>query len=180
MAVVYRFRLGDLPDGRASVLITNPMLEHYGITQEQFHQDALEMAQKNEPLFIKNMDEIMYEMTNGFMEFLDEASSLLFLCICRSIVLYTKKKIHDMEHPHTGEDGAGDVQVFAEHHKKAECHEECDGEHYLDFGAPGHSLSFYVGFQIVLIEFRSHEPCMQSFRAFAKTECRQQQKGKGR
>lgn len=79
MAVVYRFQLGDLPDGKASVLITNPMLEHYGITQEQLHQDALEMAQRSEPLSIKNMDEIMYEMTNGFMGSLDEACSPMYV-----------------------------------------------------------------------------------------------------
>lgn len=48
MAVVYRFQVGDLPDGTASILITNPMLEHYGITLRQLHQDAMEMAQKGQ------------------------------------------------------------------------------------------------------------------------------------
>ena len=79
MAVVYRFQVGDLPDGTASILITNPMLEHYGITLGQLHQDAMEMAQKNEPLSIKNMDEIMYEMTNGFMGSLDDADSPMYV-----------------------------------------------------------------------------------------------------
>ena len=67
MAVVYRFQVGEVSGGQASVLITNQMLELYGITQEQLHQDALEMSQRNEPVSIKNMDEIIYEMSDGFM-----------------------------------------------------------------------------------------------------------------
>ena len=71
MAVVYRFNFGNVSGGNASIVVTNQMMELYGITHEQLHQDALEAAQMNEPISIKNMDEIMYELTSGFIGSLD-------------------------------------------------------------------------------------------------------------
>ena len=79
MAVVYRFNFGEVSGGNASIVVTNPMMELYGITQEQLHQDALEAAQKNEPLSIKNMDEIMYEMTGGFAGSVDDPQSPMWI-----------------------------------------------------------------------------------------------------
>ena len=79
MAIVYRFQMGEVADGRASILVTNTMMEHYGISQEQLHQDAMEMAEKNDPVSIKNMDELLYEMSDGFMGSLDDPSSPLFV-----------------------------------------------------------------------------------------------------
>ena len=75
MAVVYRFQVGEVSGGQASVLITNQMLELYGITQEQLHQDALEMSQRNEPVSIKNMD----EMSDGFMGSIENPESALWV-----------------------------------------------------------------------------------------------------
>lgn len=79
MAVVYRFQVGEVSSGQASILITNQMLELYGITQEQLHQDALEMSQRNEPVSIKNMDEIIYEMSDGFMGSIENPESALWV-----------------------------------------------------------------------------------------------------
>ena len=79
MAVVYRFNLGEISDGRASVLVTNHMLETYGVAQEQLHQDAMQMMEKKEPMSIKNMDEIMYEMTGGMMGSLEDAFSPMYV-----------------------------------------------------------------------------------------------------
>ena len=79
MAIVYRFQMGEVVDGRASILVTNTMMEHYGISQEQLHQDAMEMAEKNDPVSIKNMDELLYEMSDGFMGSSDDPSSPLFV-----------------------------------------------------------------------------------------------------
>ena len=67
MAMVYRFSFGEISGGHASIVVSNNMMEHYGITVEQLHQDAIDAARKKEPFSIKNMDEIMYEMTDGFM-----------------------------------------------------------------------------------------------------------------
>ncbi|SCY10881.1 DUF5688 family protein [Butyrivibrio sp. INlla14] len=62
MAVVYRFVLDSDSAGRSSVLVTNNMLDNYGITPEQLNQDALENAPVIRPAEIKGMSEVMYEI----------------------------------------------------------------------------------------------------------------------
>ena len=61
MAVVYRFILSSDEDGRASILITNRMIETMGVTPEQLHADALENAPIIKPAEIKGMSEVMAE-----------------------------------------------------------------------------------------------------------------------
>ena len=62
MAVVYRFVLDYDDQTRASVLVTNQMIENMGITHEQLHADALENAPQLKPLEIKGMAEVVAEM----------------------------------------------------------------------------------------------------------------------
>ncbi len=62
MAVVYRFVLESSDEGRASILVTNQMLETMGVTPEQLHADALEIAPQIKPAEIKGMSEVMAEM----------------------------------------------------------------------------------------------------------------------
>ena len=62
MAVVYRFIIDDIGEGTGTILITNQMLENYGITAEQLHADAVENAPKNRPIVIKGMSEVLAEM----------------------------------------------------------------------------------------------------------------------
>ena len=62
MAVVYRFILSSDEDGRASILITNRMIETMGVTPEQLHADALENAPIIKPAEIKGMSEVMAEL----------------------------------------------------------------------------------------------------------------------
>ena len=62
MAVVYRFVLGKDDNGMASVVVTNSMLESYGVTPEQLHMDALENAPAIKPVVIQGMTELMTEM----------------------------------------------------------------------------------------------------------------------
>lgn len=62
MAIVYRFVLNSDEDGRSSVLVTNKMLENYGITAEQLHADALEIAPQIKPVEIKGMSEVLAEL----------------------------------------------------------------------------------------------------------------------
>lgn len=60
MAIVYRFVLENVPgQGVGTILVTNQLLEEYGITAEQLHKDALEIAPKNRPLEIKGMGEVL-------------------------------------------------------------------------------------------------------------------------
>ena len=62
MAVVYRFVLSSDDDGRASILVTNQLLESMGVTPEQLHADAMENAPQIKPVEIKGMSEVMAEM----------------------------------------------------------------------------------------------------------------------
>lgn len=62
MAVVYRFVIDSNDDGRATILVTNQLLETMGVTPEQLHADALENAPELKPAVIKGMSEVMAEM----------------------------------------------------------------------------------------------------------------------
>ncbi|MCR5204892.1 MAG: DUF5688 family protein [Lachnospiraceae bacterium] len=62
MAVVYRFILQSDEEGRASILVTNQMMDTMGITHDQLRQDALENAPKIKPLVISGMSEVMMEL----------------------------------------------------------------------------------------------------------------------
>ena len=62
MAVVYRFVMESDEAGRASILITNELIERMGVTPEQLHADALENAPEIRPAVIKGMNEVMIEM----------------------------------------------------------------------------------------------------------------------
>ena len=62
MAVVYRFVLSSEDEGRASILVTNQLIETMGVTPEQLHADAMENAPQIKPLEIKGMGEVLAEM----------------------------------------------------------------------------------------------------------------------
>ena len=62
MAVVYCFVLNSNDEGRASILVTNQLIENMGVTPEQLHADAMENAPKIKPVEIKGMSEVMAEM----------------------------------------------------------------------------------------------------------------------
>ncbi len=62
LAVVYRFVIDSNDDGRATILVTNSLLETMGVTHEQLHEDALKNAPELKPLVIKGMSEVMAEM----------------------------------------------------------------------------------------------------------------------
>lgn len=62
MAVVYRFVLDASDEGRASILVTNQLLDSYGITADQLHEDAMTIAPELRPAVIKTMSETLQEM----------------------------------------------------------------------------------------------------------------------
>lgn len=68
IAVVYRIDVSDARHHNASVLVTNQMMEHFGITPEQLHQDAVTSQMANRPPTLKNMSEMMAEMSGGMMD----------------------------------------------------------------------------------------------------------------
>ena len=60
MAVVYRFIVGDnSPAGVGSILVTNQMLDNYGVSADQLHQDAIKNAPEIRPLVIEGMAEVL-------------------------------------------------------------------------------------------------------------------------
>lgn len=62
MAVVYRFVVESDEAGRATILVTNELLDKMGVTPEQLHADALENAPELRPAVIKGMSEVMVDM----------------------------------------------------------------------------------------------------------------------
>ena len=62
MAVVYRFVLDSDSEGRGSILVTNQLMDNYGITAEQLHADALQYAPVMRPAVIQTMAETLLEM----------------------------------------------------------------------------------------------------------------------
>ena len=62
MAIVYRFEINSNDDGRATILVTNQLIETMGVTPEQLHADAMENAPELKPAVIKGMSEVMAEM----------------------------------------------------------------------------------------------------------------------
>ena len=85
-----------------------------------------------------------------------------------------------MEHPHAGQNPAGEIQPLEEHQGKAEGHQQGDGGHHPPFGAHGHGPVGDVALQVVLVELGVDKPGVQPLGAFGKAEGRQQQKGEGR
>ena len=59
MSIAYRIRLSEKHSELRSVLITNDMLDHWGITAEQLKQDAMDLAPENYPYTITGMCEVL-------------------------------------------------------------------------------------------------------------------------
>lgn len=79
MAVTYRFLITRTEEGQGTIQVTKDMLDSYGITVEQLHQDALEYSEKNSPFSIFNMNELMYEMSGGMFGGSDEPLSPMYV-----------------------------------------------------------------------------------------------------
>nr|MCR5776353.1 DUF5688 family protein [Lachnospiraceae bacterium] len=59
MAVIYRLDMSDAVGEGASIVVTNSMLDCYGITAEQLHNDALESAPQIRPAKLQGMGEVL-------------------------------------------------------------------------------------------------------------------------
>lgn len=80
LSLVYRIDVSDMVgnglEGRASVLVTNNLLEQYGVTQEQLHQDALENTASREPYSIIGMGTVLSGMLGIPVQDTSEQQSL--------------------------------------------------------------------------------------------------------
>jgi len=59
MAVIYRLDASDIAGQNASIVVTNQMVDSYGITPEQLHADALKNAPEIKPVVIEGMAEVL-------------------------------------------------------------------------------------------------------------------------
>ena len=62
MALAYRFDIGHNERTSYSILVTNKMLNAYGISAAQLHDDALEAASHSCPATLRNMNEVIHNM----------------------------------------------------------------------------------------------------------------------
>ena len=65
IAVVYRLALDSSKDASSTVLVTNDLMDKFGITHEQLHDDAMKNAPLIRPAEIKGMEETLNEMQGG-------------------------------------------------------------------------------------------------------------------
>ena len=68
IAVVYRVELPHPEDSSATTLVTNQLLDQYGVTPDQLHADAVAAQLANHPPVLKNMSEMMAEMSGGMFD----------------------------------------------------------------------------------------------------------------
>ena len=62
MAVVYRLVLDKNDSGNGTVLVTNKLMEQFGVTKEQLHADAMLNAPEIRPSEIRGMSEVLSEI----------------------------------------------------------------------------------------------------------------------
>ena len=60
MSMIYRFDLGDTGNSNATILVTNQMLQNYGITPDQLHEDAMNYAPMTHPASIRSMESVLF------------------------------------------------------------------------------------------------------------------------
>ncbi len=63
MAVIYRLVLDKDNSGNGTIVVTNDLMNQFGITQEQLHADAMANSPVIRPSEIKGMSEALFEMT---------------------------------------------------------------------------------------------------------------------
>ena len=59
MAVIYRFDVKDIVGDGASIVVTNKMLDNYGVTPEKLHEDAVKNAPEIRPIVIQGVAEVL-------------------------------------------------------------------------------------------------------------------------
>ena len=73
LALVYRFSVGRDEHGQSTILVKNDMLDRYGITAEQLHEDAMMSAPQIEAPSMKTLFETTAEiMGEDFFELMGE------------------------------------------------------------------------------------------------------------
>ncbi len=61
LAAYYRIQVAADEEGTASVAVTESMMQMWGITKEQLHKDAMQVAHARSPVCLYDMEEVMAE-----------------------------------------------------------------------------------------------------------------------
>lgn len=69
MVAIYRIVLDSGEDVRATVLVNNTLLERLGISTDQLHEAAIAASMTNLPPVVKNMGEVLREMSGAKDDF---------------------------------------------------------------------------------------------------------------
>lgn len=86
MSVVFRVDFGAYPDGNTTMLVTNEMMDLYGITTDRLYQNTKKIAPLTHPAIVKRLDVMMNELSGGmFPEEEDEDCPMYVVSTeCRS------------------------------------------------------------------------------------------------
>ena len=68
MAIIYRFVLSENERGAMSAVVTNDMIENYGITAEELHADAAAAMKYEHPYEIRPLFDVLGAMSPEFAE----------------------------------------------------------------------------------------------------------------
>jgi hypothetical protein len=73
MSVVYRIEVDEGEDSVASALVTNGMLDMFGVTPERLHEDAVASQSNSRPATLRNLSEVMRDISGGTVDVPDSA-----------------------------------------------------------------------------------------------------------
>lgn len=82
ISIVYRVVFNTDSLGMASALITNPMLDHFGITKLQLHSDAITNAPENFPVSLRSMQEVISEMIGVDADMMPGEQGAMYIATC--------------------------------------------------------------------------------------------------
>ena len=84
ISLVYRFVFQTDEQGSVSSLITNSMLESYGVTAEQLHMDALENAPEQFPASVRSLQEVLAEQMGFDSEVMPHNLGGMYVATCNN------------------------------------------------------------------------------------------------
>lgn len=62
LAITYHLLIGERDKAFATTMVTNPMMDLFGITKQELQQDAMENSPKLFPMSIERLDDLLYNM----------------------------------------------------------------------------------------------------------------------
>lgn len=78
MSAVFRVDLGTGMDGTTTVLVTDELMEYYGVTEAQLLEDAVKSAPQIHPAVVKRLDAVLNEMSGGLFPVDESEDSILY------------------------------------------------------------------------------------------------------